>query len=106
LHGQIHVEHAEELTEETLIEKITGARTQDESKISAEARRLKQKEAEQKKHPTPKKELTSAITTSKTTALVFRDEEAVIQSLKTVREKTGDIQNKNWVYFFLRLLFY
>jgi hypothetical protein len=98
LHGQIHIEHAEELTEETLIEKITGARTQDESKISVEARRLKQKEADQKRHPTPKKELTSGAI-SKTTALVFRDEGAVIQSLKTVREKTGDIQSKNWVFY-------
>jgi hypothetical protein len=99
LHGQIHVEHADELTEHALVEKITGARTQDETKISAEATRLKLKKSEQQKSSTPKKEPTPSTTEPSSLALVFRDEESVVRALKAVRETATDAQTKNWVAF-------
>lgn len=46
MHGQIHAEKEEDLSEEIVLEKLTGSRTQSATRIQAEADRLKKIEQE------------------------------------------------------------
>jgi hypothetical protein len=69
-----------------------------------EAQRLKQKKEQQatpkKDTPTSPRALTSTASLATehiSKALVFRDENAVVNALKTVREANKETRTKNWV---------
>eukprot|EP00029_Vermamoeba_vermiformis_P006049 TRINITY_DN226_c0_g1_i2.p1 TRINITY_DN226_c0_g1~~TRINITY_DN226_c0_g1_i2.p1 ORF type:complete len:986 (-),score=464.10 TRINITY_DN226_c0_g1_i2:72-3029(-) len=92
MHGQLHVERAEDLDDAAVLEKLTGARTQVESKVNAEALRLKQKEMQQLQAQ-PKSPRQNSPTGS---ALVWKNEQQAVEGIKEVRNDTAAA---DWIAF-------
>lgn len=89
LHGQLHAEKKEDLSEDDIMEKFTGARTQNESKIKQEAERLKSLESSTSSQPQQKSEEVNVDIST-----FFKQEEEVGKILSGMRENDSQI---NWV---------
>lgn len=89
LHGQLHAEKKEDLSEDDIMEKFTGARTQNESKIKQEAERLKALESSSSTSSQQKNEEVNVDISS-----FFKQEEEVGKLLNEMRNNDSKV---NWI---------
>jgi hypothetical protein len=96
LHAQVYAEKEEELSEDTIMEKLTGSRKQDASKIQKEADRIKQREAAEARVIATAKSSSAPVTVTEIKTIFPRSE--VLEQFETsLKELRDDANPANWV---------